>query len=63
MKITGEGGGGGVFLKEWTSPQQTRVLVIKLRWQTPIFLFWLLGVWRELEGLERLGGTRGTRRD
>ena len=37
-----EGGGGGVLLKEWTTHSLSRGLVIKLRWQMPIFLFRLL---------------------
>ena len=40
MKISeGGGGGGGVLLKEWTMHSLSRGLVIKLRWQMPIFLF------------------------
>ena len=44
MKISereGEGG-GGVLLKEWTTHSLSRGLVIKLRWQMPIFLFWVV---------------------
>ena len=43
MKIS-EGGreGEGVLLKEWTTHSLSRGLVIKLRWQMPIFLFRLL---------------------
>ena len=38
MKIS-EGGRGGMFLlKEWTTHSLSRGLVIKLRWQMPIFL-------------------------
>ena len=33
MKITGEGGEWSL-LKEWTSHSLSRVLVIKLRWQS-----------------------------
>ena len=32
-----EGGGGGVLLKEWTTHNLSKGLVIKLRWQMPIF--------------------------
>ena len=43
MKISDGGRGGGVFLlKEWTMHSLSRGLVIKLRWQMPIFLFRLL---------------------
>ena len=44
MKITREGrGGGGVVPNErMASHSLSRVLVIKLRWQTPISLFQLL---------------------
>ena len=42
MKICGKGGGGWSLLKEWTSRRLSRDLVIKLRWQMPIFLFRLL---------------------
>ena len=41
MKIS-EGGRGVVHLKEWTTHGLSRGLVIKLRWQMPIFLFGLL---------------------
>ena len=41
MKIL-EGGRGVVLLKEWTMHSLSRGLVIKLRWQMPIFLFRLL---------------------
>ena len=40
MKISEGGRDGGVFLlKEWTTHSLFRGLVIKLRWQMPIFLF------------------------
>ena len=43
MKISEGGKGeGGVLLKEWTTHSLSRGLVIKLRWQMPIFLFRLL---------------------
>ena len=44
MKISEGGRGGGVvfLLKEWTTHSLSRGLVIKLRWQMPIFLFRLL---------------------
>ena len=43
MKISEGGREGGVFLlKEWTTHSLSRGLVIKLRWQMPIFLFQLL---------------------
>ena len=43
MKISEGGkGGGGVLSKEWTTHSLSRGLVIKLRWQMPIFLFRLL---------------------
>ena len=41
MKIS-EGGRGVVLLKELTTHSLFRGLVIKLRWQMPIFLFRLL---------------------
>ena len=41
MKITGEGGGVVPF-NIMDSHSLSRVLVIKIRWQTPIFLFRLL---------------------
>ena len=40
MKITGEG--GMVPYERMAIHSLSRVLVIKLRWQTPIFLFRLL---------------------
>ena len=43
MKISEGGRGGGVLLlKEWTTQSLSRGLVVKLRWQMPIFLFRLL---------------------
>ena len=43
MKVREGGRGGGVFLlKEWTTHSLSTGLVIKLRWQMPIFLFQLL---------------------
>ena len=40
MKISE--GGGGVPFERMTTHSLSRGLVIKLRWQMPIFLFWLL---------------------
>ena len=42
MKISEGGRGRGGPLKEWTTHSLSRGLVIKLRWQMPIFLFQLL---------------------
>ena len=54
MKIS-EGGRGVFLLKEWTTHSLSRGLVIKLRWQMHIFVFWLSQTRkRSLEEMELL---------